>query len=244
MADAVLVPNPYPHGPVVVEVSKTALGLRKRVTELDAQIKVFARIATVEDYETVAQIGREAAKVVREATDFYRPEVEKLHRIWKDKTEERASIVNPAEAVKDVAARLTGEWQREQERLRLEEQRRLEAEEREKAEAQMLEEAAALEREGRVEEATMLFETPVPVAPVAVNSSVPKVSGVSKPRDNWQVEVTDLRALVKAVADGKVPIQAIQPDMSWLNATAKVMKGILKFPGIRVVNRPKAAFRS
>jgi hypothetical protein len=231
----------------LLEVNKTALGLRKRVTDLEGQIRTFARIATAEEYTIVAEYGREANRIIKEAEEFYEPEVKQLYRLWKDKTEERALIVNPAEAIKSLAQRLTAAYQQEQERLRLEEQRRLEEEARKQAEEETLAAARALELEGRHEEAEALVESPYQAAPVVVTSFVPKVAGVSsKPRDNWQVEVTDLKLLVKAVAAGKVPIQAIQANESWLNKMASVMKQEMTrtYPGIRVVNRAKVLFRS
>lgn len=231
--------------PVVLEMkTTTALELRKRVENLDQRIKAHAKIMTPQQYEIVGAIGIEANGVIKEATAFYKPEVEKLYSLWKDKTGERASIVDPAQTIKDLAGRLTAEWQREQERLRLEEQRRLEEEERKRAEAEALEEAVALEREGRHEEAEMLIEAPVYVAPVVVNSAVPKLYGVSKPRDNFQAEIFDLRALAKGVVEGKVPIDAIQGNEQFLNAMARARKGTLDYPGVRVVNRPKSAFKS
>lgn len=244
MAERALIPDSPSQGPVLLEIGTTALGLYKRVTDLDTQIKTFARIASVEDYEIVGQIGREAAKVAKEATEFYKPETDRLYRLWNDKTTERAKIVNPAERIKDLAGRLTGEWQVEQERLRMEEQRRREEQERQRAEAEQLAEAAALELEGRHEEAEAMIEAPVVPAPVMVNSIVPKVSGMSKPRDNYQAEIFDMKALAKAVGAGKVPVEMIEGNMTNLNAMAKVRKEGLNYPGVRVVNRPKSSFRS
>jgi len=70
----------------------------------------------------------------------------------------------------------------------------------------------------------------VVAAPVAVAPA--KVSGISG-RKVYNAEVTDLRALLQAVLDGKAPIEAIQPDMKFLGAQAKAFKkeGPL-FPGV------------
>lgn len=226
------------------EAPVTALVLKKRVSDLDSQIKQFANLATAEEYETVANFGRAASRIIREAEEFYEPEVKRLHSLWKDKTTERASITGPAEQIKNLAARLCGEWQQQQERERLEAERRLEEEQRRLAETAVIEEAAALEKDGRVEEAQALIEAPVAVAPVAVATNVPKVAGVSRPRDNWTAEVTNFQLLIKAVAEGKVPTMAVQANMTFLNQQARSMKGQLSYPGVRVRNDPKAAFRS
>lgn len=224
-------------------VAITALGLKKRVQDLDEQIKAFAKLATVEDYHQVTAIGLAAAKVGKEATEFYAPEVSQLHKLWKDKTEERGAIVGPADNVKNVAARLCGAWQVEQERLRREEERKQQEEQLRLAETEAVETAAALEREGRNEEAEAIISTPVDVAPVSVASNVPRVSGVTKPRDNWKAEVTSLMLLVKAVAEGKVPLQMVQVNQSALDSMARTLKTELRYPGVKVTNNPKSAFR-
>src|SRR5208282_2085634 len=133
MAEGKLILTDSPE-PQTVGIEVTALALKKRVQDLDEQIKAFAKIATAEQYELVADLGREAATVVKEAEEFYAEEVGNLYRLWKAKTTERASITDPAENIKKLAGRLCGEWQQEKERERQEEIRRLEEEERQKAE--------------------------------------------------------------------------------------------------------------
>ena len=62
-----------------------------------------------------------------------------------------------------------------------------------------------------------------------------KVAGISS-RTTYTAEVTDLMALVQAVATGKAPIQALSADMSFLKAQARAFKtsGQL-FPGVTAV---------
>jgi hypothetical protein len=228
----------------VVEEQITALALSKRVLDLDEKIKLFAVIGTQEQYISVSEIGRAAAKTAKDAELFYSEEIGQLHKMWREKCSERASITEPAERIKNLAGRLIGAWTQEQERLRREEERKQEEAQRKLAEDEAINTAAALEKEGRVEEAEAIISTPVDVAPVSVASNVPRVSGVSKPRDNWKAEVTSLMLLVKAVAEGKVPLQMIQANESALNRMAGTLKSELRYPGVKVTNNPKSAFRS
>lgn len=62
-----------------------------------------------------------------------------------------------------------------------------------------------------------------------------RVEGVSY-RDNWRAEVTDLLALVKAVAAGKITLDALMPNEVWLNVQARALKNSLAVPGVRAVN--------
>ncbi len=65
--------------------------------------------------------------------------------------------------------------------------------------------------------------------------AVPKSDGVSF-RDNWKGEVTDMAALIDAVANDKAPISLLKVDESALNSLAKSTKGTVSYPGIKFVN--------
>lgn len=231
--------------PEVIGVEVTALALRKKVQDLDEKIKLFAKIATAEQFEQVAEIGIQAATAEKEALEFYEPECKQLHAMWKAKTDERASVAGPAERIKKLAGRLTGEWTAEQERKRLEEIRRQEEIERQKAETEVIEEAAILEKEGRVEEAEALISSPVPIAPVNVASNVPKVRGMSAPRGTYKAVIKNLRLLVKAVAEGKVRLEAIEGNQSFLDSQARAFMSTenMAFPGVEVEFTSASSFK-
>ena len=177
---------------------------------------------------------------------------------------QRKSLEEPLGAAKRVAGDRMATWQEEQERLRREaeraaerERQRLEDEERQRveretaerlrdAETHVLEEAAALEAQGDTVAAARLLEAPVtldtPVLPrpvftppVAI-AAPPKVAGLSF-RDNWTAEVTDLLALVKAVASGAQPITLLQANQTTLNGMARALKESMRVPGVRAVNQ-------
>lgn len=120
-----------------------------------------------------------------------------------------------------------------QERERREAQRRLdEAAERERRRlAQQAERAAA---KGDADRAAELKDrAAMVVAPIAQEER-PAVAGVSR-RETWRAEVTDLRALVRAIADGHVPLAAIEANQRFLNGQAKALRAELRYPGVRAV---------
>lgn len=51
----------------------------------------------------------------------------------------------------------------------------------------------------------------------------------------WHAEVTDLRALVEAVADGRVPLAALLPNAEFLDEAAIRDREALAIPGVRAV---------
>jgi hypothetical protein len=77
---------------------------------------------------------------------------------------------------------------------------------------------------------------PVVVPPVYVPPAVPKGMG-NFTRRTWCAEVVDLMALVKAVAIGKVPLQAIEANTVFLNGQARMVKSALAYDGVRAVEK-------
>lgn len=51
----------------------------------------------------------------------------------------------------------------------------------------------------------------------------------------WHAEIVDLMALVQAVADGSVPLAALQANTSWLDEAAARDREALAIPGVRSV---------
>lgn len=120
-----------------------------------------------------------------------------------------------------------------QERERREAQRKLdEAAERERRRlAQQAERAAA---KGQADKAAELHErAAMTVAPIAQQDK-PAVAGISR-RETWHAELIDLRALVRGVADGHVPLAALQANQKFLNGQARALRSELRYPGVRAV---------
>ena len=121
----------------------------------------------------------------------------------------------------------------EQERLRLEEQRKLEVEARKRAEEEALALAAQLEAEGDKEAAEAIIEAPLYVAPVFVQKPAQKPSRLTAGRSVWSAEVVSLILLVKAVVEGKQPMNLLLPNQVALNQMATALKENFNVPGVR-----------
>jgi hypothetical protein len=114
----------------------------------------------------------------------------------------------------------------EQERIRRAEQARLEEEARKAAEEAALAQAVALEQNGHKAAAEAVIAAPVVAPAVYVPKTTPTGFG-NATRRTWGAEVTDLMALVKAVAAGTVPIQALEANTVFLNGQARMLKAAL-----------------
>jgi hypothetical protein len=102
--------------------------------------------------------------------------------------------------------------------------------------------AAAIEAEdagASPEEVQAIVEAPVYVPP-PVAPPPPKLSGVSI-RKVVKFEVTDLRALIKAIAAGQVPIEAVKPNDVVIGAQARSLRTSLRWPGVKVWEEPSVA---
>jgi hypothetical protein len=85
---------------------------------------------------------------------------------------------------------------------------------------------------------TQALAVPTPIIP----SSTARVSGIVQ-RATWKAEVTDLKALVVAVAAGQAPVTLLLPNMPVLNMQARSLKRELNIPGVRAVSEDVVAAR-
>jgi hypothetical protein len=98
-------------------------------------------------------------------------------------------------------------------------------------------EAAGAEKAAGLQDKAALIPTPT----IAVET--PKVAGIST-RTTYRAEVTDVDALIAAVAAGKVPKQALIPNEKFLNEQARSYKSALNWPGVKVVEDQGISSRS
>jgi hypothetical protein len=185
--------------------------------------------------DRAGELLRSVAALRQEITAHYKPLKEKAHAAHKAICEAEASMLaHPVRAEGILRPRVSA-YLAEQERLRQEEERRLQAEEEERQRLASI--AAAVEAEGqgasREEVDAIAYEEPVPVRVIAP-PTVQAPRGIA-PRETWSAEVTSLRDLAKAVAEGKITDAAILPNMVLLNNQARALKGELKIPGVRAV---------
>jgi hypothetical protein len=118
----------------------------------------------------------------------------------------------------------------ERDRRRLEKEAR-EAEERAKAARDAGDIKKAEKLEAKADQRT---DAAASVVPAVIQREAPRVGGISE-RENWTAIVTDMPALIAAVAAGTVPLMAIEPNMKFLNNQAKAMKRAMSYPGVRAV---------
>ncbi len=201
-----------------------------------------ATIDTREDYESYSAYGQtlhaleKKIKLDCNGTTSDPGFIMLLDRAHKKAVEFRDKHLLPIQKARaTLASKLAGWFTYEQNRVR-EEQVKVEQRARE-------EEAARIKAEGGGKRDVAAILSGKTAIPTPVIAQPEQIKGVSM-RQDWDAEVVDLLGLVKAVASGRVPVEAILPNTKFLRSQAKAMKGNLKYPGVRAVARETTAFRS
>lgn len=141
------------------------------------------------------------------------------------------------EAERQVKAEIA-RFDAEQERIRQEQQRRAEEDARKAEEEERLRIATMAEESGATEEeVNAIVDTPVTAVAPPVAPTYQKASGIAT-RDNWLARCTDIKALCRAVATGKVSPEYVMVNQAALNARARADKGTLNIPGCVPYNQP------
>ena len=168
----------------------------------------------------------------KQISDTFDPLAKKAHEAHKAILEEKKKAEAPLVEAEGIIKPSIARYMAEAERKRREEEERIRKEMEKRAEEEAL--AAAIEAEdaGDLAEAEAILSAPVFVPHVSAPPP-PKLEGISI-RNIIKFEVTDLRALVKAVAAGQVPIEAIKPNDVVIGAQARSLRLSLHWPGVRV----------
>lgn len=164
----------------------------------------------------------------REIVETFANPKKKAHEAHKAVVAAETKALSPIKQARAFLGPKIIGWRREQERKRQELQRKLDEEARRREEEERLAQAVALEAEAVISE-------PIAPPPVVAPSLIPKIQGASI-RETWSAEVMDLKALVRAVAAGLVPIQAVSANQVFLNQQARAMKRDLNYPGVRAIS--------
>jgi hypothetical protein len=199
-----------------------------------------AKAITVTDADTYTIAGnmwKDLGDMMDKIDETFNPLIEAAHRSHKAALAKKAEFYNPLKEARTNIKKLMSDYDQKQERLRQEEQRRLEVEARRQEEERRLQDAILAEELGETEEASAILEEPVQVAPVIVPKATPKRPGGPVYREVWSAQVTDIKALCKAVADGRVSKECVQANMPALNKMATALKRTMNIPGVQAVSR-------
>lgn len=209
--------------------------------ELKKQLEVV-KIDSQETYDAAVEARVAAKDWTKKATEFFDGLIKPAYVAYKNLLDNKKKVIEPVDQHIATINKALVDWDDEQEKLRRQEQERLAAEARKKEEEERLLQAIALEESG-ADKATIasLIEAPATFVPAPVAAPTYTASKAVIMRDHWTAEVTDLHALVKAVAKDKSKLNLLSPNMPALNSLAKALKDTMVVPGVRAVNNRIAA---
>lgn len=212
----------------------------------------IARKVCIVDAESCnkgTEIALTAKRLRLKIEKYHKPHIDNAHKAHKDLVGAMNGLTKPLKKAEDWIKNQIVAYNREIERVRREaaEKAQKEAEEKLKLEKEKLEaEALVAAEEGNqeafdraqaeAEEISTQDFTPVQAPPEKMPI------GVSA-RKNWQVEITDLPALIKAVMEEKAPKNFISADMKVIKQWAKAVGISQKIPGIRIWDKGTVSLR-
>ena len=213
-------------------------------TDKEAEVVALSLRAKVDSLEVVDQASYDFANELNKQAYDGR----KAFHAWFDPIDEASKkqrqatiaqgkkIDEPFDYVIKVTGSKAAAWMRAEKARAEEERRKAEEAARKEAEEAQLRAAEALQKEGLTAAAEAVLDAPVVIPKVEV-AAPEKAEGVSY-RDVWGAEVVDLMTLVKAVAEGKAPLGAVQANDTYLGQWARLSKGTESLPGVKVTNTP------
>ncbi len=175
----------------------------------------------------ISMIG-ELRKKVAEVFD---PIIRAAHLTHTKAIEKKKQFDSPLESAERALKRQIGDWKLAEDRKREAERLQREAEARKQHEDLVVQVAAEVEKTDGTAAAEAILQEAENIPPVVMEKQI--IADVTI-RAVWKAEVTDLRTLVKAVAEGKAPLAAVEVNLSFLNKQAGSLKAEMAYPGVRV----------
>jgi len=158
-------------------------------------------------------------------------------------TSGRNRHLRPLEQAEQIIKQKVLAYEANEERKRVEEEERINAKLQQEEEDRKIAEALEVEELGGMEEAEKILDSPSYTPPVSIPKTTPKIEG-QHTLTLWKCKPVDIMILVKAVAEGKAPIQFIQFNQVFANQEVKRLKEGFSYPGIYAYTEKSLASRS
>ena len=196
-------------------------------------------VSSQEEYHIAGEYYKLLADMERQIKDFFKPHKENAWKAHNALVEAEDNELIKVRTLKNKLSSLMLTFKQtfelEQEKKRLAEQRVLEEIEKKKN----AEIAKELKAKGLAELAKEIKNREVNVI---VKKEELKSDNLST-RKTYKANVIDKMALVKAVAEGRIPIMAVDANMTFLNNQARMLKNELKYDGVEVVEESGITYR-
>lgn len=223
--------KPTPPPEVALAVTESAQIVNP--TQLET-LELHATMLVVEsdaDLENANQLIHPVAAMLREWTEYWAPKKAAAHTVHKMLCDAEKQLADRLMKIRRTVESKMSVYVTEQRRKAAEEQERVRREV-EAEQERLRKEAEKLMAKGFVAEAqqkaTVSENIVVPTVPVE-----PVQLAGTRTRETWGCTINDKMALVKAVAQGVVPLEALDVNEAYIRGRAREMGG-LDWPGVVV----------
>jgi hypothetical protein len=215
--------------------------IQRELPTLAERARAMAQITDQPSFEKAGRFLVQIKDFRKKVEKAFGPVAKKAHETWKEAVALRKKVDDPLDGAEQEIKRAMGVYYAEQEHIRKEDEAWIQAEMTKREEDARLGQAAELEKAGEGAAAQAVLDAPVVAMPITLPKA--QADGISM-KINWRVKVTNLRALVKAVAEGRADLGLIQANMMALNGMARALKGTMTIPGVRAVSEMSVAARA
>lgn len=225
------------------EYEKGRIKLRGEYSAVLAKAKQVTEINSAEDSESVTAFGRLLQVATKETEEFFKGIKSQIDLIKKPILANEKEDIIPYMEEKVRLGAMQTKWIQKVRKEQEEAERKAREDALQKAREEQLQRAIDMEMIEGTDAGLEVLEEPVVALPSVVLSKASKPTGtVSKV--SYSVQIVSMMALIKAVAEGRAPAQALIVNESWLNSKARLDKEAYSVPGTELLIREGTHFRS
>jgi hypothetical protein len=225
------------------EYDKRRLVLKGNYESIVLEASHLTEINTPEDAGKAANLGRILQAGTKDAEEFYTPIKRQCDAVKAPVLAHEKEFLSLLNGQKIRLGMLLTTWDEKCMREKEAADRAAREEAERQAREEQLARAIELEQSGDAEAAEQVLEEPVFAPAVTQTYSLPKVAG-KVGKTNYGCIVENFKDLVKAVADGRAPIQCLKADEQFLNQQARSFKEAFSIPGCKLDRNSKTHFRA
>ena len=208
--------------------------INSKALTLAETLKTVATITTSEEYSKCGELWKAGKDMMKEIDEAYDSLIAAAYRSHKEAVTKKKSFYLPIEEATKYVKNIMSDYDEAQERIRLEAERKLREEAMRREEEARLQAAIEAEKAGQQEVADKIMDMPIVEPVVMMPKTTPKLQGGPVYQTRWNMEVENFEALVEAVANKSVSLNALLPNEVFLRAQARSLKNTMNFPGIKV----------
>lgn len=214
--------------------TKQVTKITDAATALEGQALQFGPVTNNEQFGKINELDAAIRDRERATVDFFKAPKKSASDLHSWICTQEKQALAPLARGRVLCKPLILGWIEDQRKKQEELQRKLEEEALARQKAEIKATAKILKKEGLVEEAKQILEAPVAAITVRAPELIPKQMMPVTPK-RYKAEVVDLAAFIQGIISGKIPKEAVMPNMVFLNKQAQAFKTDPGYPGVRIV---------